>query len=54
MIGDSEVDAATAEATGVRFVLMTYGYRRGEVGGEIPCIAALDQFTDLPSVLADL
>jgi len=53
MIGDSEVDAATAEATGVRFVLVTYGYRRGEVG-EIPCIAALDQFTDLPSVLADL
>jgi len=53
MVGDSEVDAATADATGVRFVLVTYGYHRGEVG-KIPCIAALDEFTDLPSVLAEL
>lgn len=53
MVGDSEVDAATAEASGVRFVLMTYGYHRGNVD-KIPCIAALDQFTELPVVLAEL
>jgi phosphoglycolate phosphatase len=53
MVGDSEVDAATAEAAGIRFVLLTYGYHRGDVG-EIPCIAALDQFAGLPVVLADL
>jgi len=28
MVGDSEVDAATAQAAGVPFVLMTYGYHR--------------------------
>lgn len=50
MVGDSEVDAATAEAAGVRFVLMTYGYHRGALE-EIPCIAALDQLTDLSSLL---
>jgi phosphoglycolate phosphatase len=53
MVGDSEVDAATAEAAGVRFVLMTYGYHRGEVS-EIPSVAALGEFSDLPSLLAEL
>jgi phosphoglycolate phosphatase len=50
-IGDSEVDADTAEAAGVRFVLMTYGYRRVPLT-EIPRMAALDNFADLPVLLA--
>ena len=50
-VGDSEVDAATAEAAGVRFVLMTNGYRRGPIEA-IPHDAALDRFTALiPLVL---
>jgi phosphoglycolate phosphatase len=43
LIGDSEVDAATAEAAGVPFVLMTYGYRRGSVEA-IRRAADLDRF----------
>jgi len=46
MIGDSEVDAATAAAAAVPFVLMTYGYRRGPVE-TIECTAALDRFEAL-------
>lgn len=52
MIGDSEVDAATAAAAAVPFVLMTYGYRRGPAGG-IDCIAALDRFADLGGQLSE-
>ena len=51
MIGDSEVDAATARAAQVPFVLMTYGYRRGPVG-DIDCVAALDRFADLEDQLS--
>ena len=50
-VGDSEVDAATAAAAGVPFVLMTHGYHRGPVG-EIPCIAALEHFERLADFLA--
>jgi phosphoglycolate phosphatase len=50
-VGDSEVDAATAAAAGVPFVLMTHGYHRGPVG-EIPCIAALEHFERLAEFLA--
>lgn len=46
LVGDSEVDAATASAAGVPFVLMTHGYHRGSVG-KIPCVAALDHFEQL-------
>ncbi len=46
MVGDSEVDAATAHTAGVPFALMTYGYRRG-AAADIPCLAALDHFSDL-------
>lgn len=48
LVGDSEVDAATARAAGVPFVLMKHGYRRGPAE-EIPCIAALDDFGALPA-----
>lgn len=50
MVGDSEVDAATAHAAGVPFALMTYGYRRGAVA-DIACVAALDRFSDLEELL---
>jgi phosphoglycolate phosphatase len=50
MIGDSEVDAATAHAAGIPFVLMTYGYRRGPIDG-ISSIATLDHFHELATLL---
>jgi phosphoglycolate phosphatase len=52
LVGDSEVDAATARAAGVPFVLMKHGYRRGPLE-EIPCIAALDGFAELPALLGE-
>ena len=45
MVGDSEVDAATAHAANVPFVLMTYGYHRGPIDG-ISSIATLDHFAE--------
>jgi phosphoglycolate phosphatase len=50
-IGDSEVDAATAEAAGVPFALMTYGYHRVPIA-EIPRMATLDSFGELVPMLA--
>ena len=50
MIGDSEVDAATAEAAGMDFVLLTYGYHHGPVD-QIPARYRLDRFADLVDVL---
>ncbi len=52
LVGDSEVDAATAHAAGVPFVLMKHGYRRGPLE-EIPCIAALDEFAELPALVGE-
>jgi phosphoglycolate phosphatase len=51
LIGDSEVDAETATAAGMGFILMSYGYRRGSVES-ISCRAALDDFAALPDLLA--
>ena len=53
LVGDSEVDAATARAADVPFVLMKYGYRRGPAE-DIPCRAALDSFGELPSLVRTL
>jgi phosphoglycolate phosphatase len=50
MVGDSEVDAATAHAAGVPFVLMTYGYHRGPIE-DISSIATLDLFQELATLL---
>ena len=50
MIGDSEVDAATAEAAGMDFVLLTYGYHHGPVD-LIPARHRLDDFAGLVDVL---
>ena len=49
LVGDSEIDAATARSAGVPFVLMKHGYHRGPVA-EIPCLAALEHFGELPAV----
>jgi phosphoglycolate phosphatase len=46
MVGDSEVDAATAQAACVAFVLMTHGYHRGPTD-EIPCVARFEHFDGL-------
>jgi phosphoglycolate phosphatase len=53
LVGDSEVDAATAQAAGVPFVLMKHGYRRGPVD-EIACLAALESFAQLPPLVQAL
>jgi phosphoglycolate phosphatase len=50
MVGDSEVDAATASAAGVPLVLMKHGYHRGPIE-RIPCLAALDRFEELPALV---
>lgn len=52
LVGDSEVDAATAHAAGVPFVLMKHGYRRGPAE-EISCIAALENFAELPALVGE-
>jgi phosphoglycolate phosphatase len=53
LVGDSEVDAATARGAAVPFVLMTQGYHRGPVQ-EIACIAALEGFRELPALVQKL
>lgn len=50
LVGDSEVDAATAAAAAVPFVLMKHGYRRGPATA-IRCRAALESFVELPALL---
>lgn len=50
LVGDSEVDAATAAAAGVPFVLMSGGYRHG-AASDIPSIAALESFAELPALV---
>ncbi len=49
-IGDSEVDAATAEAAGLPFYLFTEGYRKSPVEA-LPHHAAFRDFADLPSLI---
>ncbi len=53
MVGDSEVDAATAAAAGLPFVLMDHGYRRGP-REQIKCFAALEDFAQLPELVQTL
>ena len=48
-VGDSEVDAQTALACGVPFLLFTEGYRKTEVS-EIPHAAAFSDFSALPDL----
>lgn len=48
-VGDSEVDAATAQAAHVPFALFTRGYRKSPVA-EIPHDRAFDDFHALPEI----
>lgn len=50
LVGDSEVDAATARAAGVPFILVTFGYHRGGLDG-IPRDHAVDRFSELSTLL---
>lgn len=50
-VGDSEVDAATAEAAGVPFALFTLGYRKAAVE-DLPHRFAFADFTELPGIVA--
>lgn len=43
LVGDSEIDAATAQAAQVPFILVTYGYRRSALDS-IPHRIAVDHF----------
>jgi phosphoglycolate phosphatase len=53
LIGDSEVDAATAAAAGVPFLLHTRGYRL-DPATPIPHAGAFADFADLPGLVAGL
>lgn len=52
-VGDSEVDAATATAAGVPFLLFTEGYRHSPVEA-LPHRASFERFAALPGLLAAL
>lgn len=50
LVGDSEIDAATAQAAQVPFILVTYGYHRTAVD-TIPCRIAVDHFTKVGDLI---
>ncbi|WRO41546.1 HAD-IA family hydrolase [Mycobacterium canetti] len=52
-VGDSEIDADTALAAGLRFVLVTFGYPYGDIAA-IPADARLDCFEALPSLAGEM
>lgn len=52
-VGDSEVDAETAERAGVPFVLFTEGYRKGSVDG-MAHWGRFDDFAVLPGLIEAL
>lgn len=52
-VGDSEVDAATAEAAKVPFLLYTEGYRRTPVS-ELGHSEAFNSFAELPALVSEL
>lgn len=49
-VGDSEVDAQTAQRAGVRFLLYTEGYRKGPVE-TLPHFARYDDCAELPALV---
>lgn len=49
-VGDSEVDAETAVAAGVKFALFTEGYRKSEVG-EIPHDFVFSHYDKFPQIV---
>lgn len=52
-VGDSGVDAKTAENAGVPFVLTGWGYRNAEAS-DLKYDAIIDSFADMPAVIARL
>ena len=50
-VGDSEIDAETAQRAGVPFLLFTEGYRKKPVE-EMPHLARFDRFDALPDLVA--
>lgn len=50
-IGDSEVDAETAERAGLPFLLFTRGYRQ-RPEAQLPHLASFDQYAALPGLIA--
>lgn len=50
-VGDSEVDAETAHAAGVGFLLFTEGYRKSPVA-ELEPLASFNHFSDLPALVS--
>jgi len=52
-VGDSETDAATAEAAGVPFLLYTEGYRHAPVE-DLPHVARFSDFAELPALVAEV
>ena len=50
-VGDSEVDAETAHAAGVGFLLFTEGYRKSPVEALNP-LASFSHFAELPALVA--
>lgn len=49
-VGDSEVDAQTAQSAGVHFALFTQGYRKSPVN-QIPHQDTFSDFNDLPGLI---
>ncbi|SPJ25314.1 phosphoglycolate phosphatase [Palleronia abyssalis] len=49
-VGDSEVDAATAEAAGIPFLLFTEGYRKAPPA-DLPHAARFSAWPDMPALL---
>ena len=52
-VGDSEIDAATAQAAGVPFALFTRGYRKAPAES-LPAAARFDDFAALPGILSEI
>ncbi|MBE5915361.1 MAG: HAD family hydrolase [Pseudobutyrivibrio ruminis] len=50
-VGDSEVDAATAENSGLDYVLCTYGFRGMDVLGQFHPVAFIDHSSELLDII---
>ncbi|MGI9410501.1 MAG: phosphoglycolate phosphatase [Hyphomicrobiaceae bacterium] len=52
-VGDSDIDAETAEAAGIPFLIFTEGYRRKELS-ELTHAATFSDFTELPTLIGQM
>ena len=50
-VGDSDIDAETAEAAGIPFVIYTKGYRRKDIN-ELTHAATFSEFAELPMLIS--